>query len=79
MWSQPSDPRAPLVETPRTLEALREARLKGADPYGVMIQIAKGHPLEREALKRSTIGASPWILSAWLISQQRENAQDTKK
>jgi hypothetical protein len=67
-WSQASDAKVPIVEPPTTLEELRDARLKGADPYAVLVQIAKGHPLEREALKRSTIGASPWILSAWLLS-----------
>ena len=67
-WSQATDAKVPVVETPTSLEELRDARLKGADPYAVLVQIAKGHPLEREALKRSTIGASPWILSAWLLS-----------
>jgi hypothetical protein len=70
-WSQPTDAKVPVVQTPTTLEELRDARLKGADPYSVLVQIAKDHPLEREALKRSTIGASPWILSAWLLSQPR--------
>ena len=69
IWSQPDDIKVPNVETPTTLEELRETRLQGADPYKVIVQIAKGHPLEREALKRSTMGASPWILAAWLISQ----------
>ena len=67
-WSQATDAKVPIVETPTTLEELRDVRLKGADPYAVLVQIAKDHPLEREALKRSTIGASPWILSAWLLS-----------
>jgi len=63
------------METPTTLEELREARLQGADPYKILLQVAKqvgaakGHLYEREALKRSTVGASPWILSAWLLSQ----------
>lgn len=69
IWSLPTDPKAPDVETPKTLEDLRELRLRGADPYKVLVQITKGHPLEREALKRSTMGGSPWILSAWLLSQ----------
>jgi len=69
IWSQPDDPKAPeLVHAPKTLDQLREARLQGADPYKVLLQIAKGHKFEREALKRSTMGGSPWILSAWLIS-----------
>lgn len=68
-WGQPDDYKAPLVETPTDLDMLREARLQGADPYKVMIQIIKGHPLEREVLKRSTMGMSPWILSAWVLSQ----------
>ena len=67
-WGQPTDYEAPTVATPTTLEELRAARLQGADPYQVMLQIAKGHRLEREVMKRSTIGASPWILSAWLIA-----------
>ena len=68
-WGQPDDYKAPLVETPSDLDELREARLQGADPYKVMTQIIKGHPLEREVLKRSTMGMSPWILSAWVLSQ----------
>ena len=68
IWSQPDDPKVPIVETPTTLEQLREVRLQGADPYKVLVQITKGHHLEREALKRATMGGSPWILSAWLIS-----------
>ena len=67
-WGQPSDSKAPTIDTPATLEELRAARLKGADPYSTMIQIAKGHSLEREIMKRSTVGTSPWILSAWMIS-----------
>lgn len=69
-WGQPDDYKAPLVETPSDLDELREARLQGADPYKVMTQIIKGHPLEREVLKRSTMGMSPWILSAWVLSIQ---------
>ena len=68
IWSQPDDPKTPTVTRPTTLEELREVRLQGADPYKVLIQIATGHPLEREALKRTTMGGSPWILSAWLLS-----------
>jgi hypothetical protein len=68
-WGQPDDYKAPLVETPTDLDELREARLAGADPYKVMTQIIKGHPLEREVLKRSTMGMSPWILSAWVLAQ----------
>jgi len=68
-WAQPDDPAVPVVDTPVTLDDLRDVRLKGADPYKVMVQIAKGHRLEREALKRSTMGMSPWILSAWLLTQ----------
>jgi hypothetical protein len=68
-WGQPDDYKAPLVETPSDLDELREARLQGADPYKVMTQIIKGHPLEREVLKRSTMGMSPWILCAWVLSQ----------
>jgi hypothetical protein len=67
-WSQPDDTNVPLIETPKTLDDLRSARLCGADPYKVMTQIVKGHSLEREVLKRSTMGMSPWILSAWVIS-----------
>ena len=67
-WGQPGDQKAPILEAPKTLEDLREARLKGAEPYELMVRIAKGRPLEREALKRLNMGASPWILSAWLLS-----------
>uniref|UniRef100_A0A6C0DK87 ATPase AAA-type core domain-containing protein n=1 Tax=viral metagenome TaxID=1070528 RepID=A0A6C0DK87_9ZZZZ len=73
-WGQPDDYKAPLVETPTDLDELREARLQGADPYKVMTQIIKGHPLEREVLKRSTMGMSPWILSAWILSQSQMQA-----
>ena len=66
-WSQATDEPVPVIDTPTTLEELRTARLRGADPYTTLVQIARGHRLENEALKRSTIGASPWILSAWLI------------
>ena len=59
IWSLSTDPKAPVFETPETLEELRELRLIGADPYKVLVQITKGHPLEREALKRSTMGGSP--------------------
>lgn len=67
-WGQPGDQKAPILEAPKTLEDLREARLRGAEPYELMVRIAKGRPLEREALKRLNMGASPWILSAWLLS-----------
>lgn len=70
-WGQITDVKAPTVETPKTLEELRMARLKGAEPYNTMIQIAKGHPMEKEVMKRSTAGASPWLLSAWMISVKR--------
>jgi hypothetical protein len=69
-WGQPDDTRAPIIDVPTSLEELRAVRLKGADPYSTMIQIAKGHALEREVMKRSTIGTSPWILSAWMISKR---------
>jgi hypothetical protein len=68
-WGQPDDYKSPLVNTPTNLDELREARLIGADPYKVMTQIIKGHPLEKEVLKRSTMGMSPWILSAWVLTQ----------
>jgi len=71
IWSQPDDPKSPVVETPTTLQELREVRLEGADPYKVMVQIAKGTSMEREVLKRATMGASPWILSAWILSLKR--------
>jgi len=71
IWSQHDDPVVPVIETPTTLTELRTARLAGADPYTTVLQIAKGHPMEREALKRCTMGMSPWILSAWLISQNK--------
>jgi DNA polymerase III delta prime subunit len=68
-WGQPDDYKVPTLETPRTLSELRTARLSGADPYKIMTQIAKGRQLEREVLKRSTMGMSPWILSAWVLSK----------
>jgi hypothetical protein len=71
IWSQSDDPVVPVIDTPKTLTELRAARLAGADPYTTVLQVAKGHPMEREALKRSTMGMSPWILSAWLISQNK--------
>jgi DNA polymerase III delta prime subunit len=67
-WGQPGDQKSPILEAPKTLEDLREARLRGAEPYELMVRIANGRPLEREALKRLNMGASPWILSAWLLS-----------
>jgi len=72
-WGHQGDAKVPVLEKPKSLDALRDARLQGADPYAVMLQLAKGHPLEREALKRSTMGMSPWILSAWIISNASEN------
>jgi len=68
-WAQPDDYKVPTMETPTTLSELRTARLSGADPYKIMIQVAKGHPLESEVKKRSIMGMSPWILSAWMLSQ----------
>lgn len=68
-WGQPDDPKVPVIEKLENLDDLRTARLAGADPYKVLLQIARDHPLEREALKRSTMGMSPWILSAWLLSK----------
>jgi hypothetical protein len=63
------------VDRPQTLKELREVRLRGAEPYTVLVNIANGHILENEALKRCTTGASPWILSAWLIQHKTgENA-----
>jgi hypothetical protein len=72
-WGHQGDAKVPLVTAPKTLDQLREVRLQGADPYAVMLQVSKGHHLEREALKRSTMGMSPWILSAWLIANASEN------
>jgi DNA polymerase III delta prime subunit len=68
-WGLPDDPQVPLVETPTTLAELREARLAGADPFQVLKQVATGTEFEREALKRCTLGTSPWILSAWILAQ----------
>ena len=69
-WEQAMDSRPPIVDAPKTLEELREARLNGAEPYTTLVNIAKDHVLENEALKRCTAGASPWILSAWLIQHK---------
>ena len=69
-WEQATDSRPPIVDAPKTLEELREARLNGAEPYTTLVNIAKDHVLENEALKRCTAGASPWILSAWLIQHK---------
>jgi hypothetical protein len=71
-WALPGDPEVPEVETPITLDQLREARLIGADPYMVMMDVAKGTPMEREVLKRSTMGMSPWVLSAWVIATNKK-------
>jgi hypothetical protein len=68
-WALPDDFKVPVMEIPTSLSELRTARLSGADPYKIMRQIARGHRLEREVLKRSTMGMSPWILSAWILSQ----------
>jgi energy-coupling factor transporter ATP-binding protein EcfA2 len=70
-WGQPDDPEVPDVETPTTLDQLREARLIGANPYAVMMDVCRGTPMEREVLKRSTMGMSPWILSAWVIATNK--------
>lgn len=67
IWEQSTDAHPPILEAPTTLEELRIARLKGAEPYSTLVKIAKGHPLENEALKKCTTGISPWILSAWLV------------
>ena len=69
-WSEPDDTPVPCVETPTTLDELREVRLIGADPYVVMMQIAKGTTMETEVMKRSTMGMSPWLLSAWVLSNK---------
>jgi energy-coupling factor transporter ATP-binding protein EcfA2 len=76
IWSQPGDPVVPNVDKPVTLDDLQSARLAGADPYKVMLEIVKGHRLEREVMKRSTMGMSPWILSAWVISQNNAQKND---
>ena len=68
-WGLPDDPPVPMVQTPTTLAELREARLQGADPFQVLKQVATGTEFEREALKRCTLGTSPWILSAWILAQ----------
>jgi energy-coupling factor transporter ATP-binding protein EcfA2 len=68
-WAQPDDHQVPEFEAPKTLNELRAARLAGADPYQIMLDIIQGHPLEKEVLKRSTMGMSPWILSAWVLSK----------
>lgn len=51
-WEQSTDTHAPIVDRPQTLKELREVRLRGAEPYTVLVNIAKGHVLENEALKR---------------------------
>jgi hypothetical protein len=38
----------------------------------VMMDVAKGTPMEREVLKRSTMGMSPWVLSAWVIATNKK-------
>jgi DNA polymerase III delta prime subunit len=72
----PDDARVPTLEdTPETLRELREVRLAGAEPYTVLLRIAKGHPLEQEALKRVAQGASPWIMSAWILSSFSQESE----
>jgi hypothetical protein len=68
-WSYSTDYKAPLLSTPTTLTELRECRLKGADPYKTLADVAKAHDLEHEALRRASMGMSPWILAAWLLSE----------
>jgi len=70
-WEQTTDTSVPIINLPKTLKELRSARLNGAEPYNILIRIATGHPLENEALKRCTIGVSPWILTAWLIHNSK--------
>jgi hypothetical protein len=74
-WAQSDDPEVPDVEKPLTLDQLREARLIGANPYTVMMDVVKGTPMEREVLKRSTMGMSPWILSAWVIATNKSETR----
>ena len=72
----PDDDRVPVVESPpTTLSELREARLAGADPYIILLGVAKGHRLEQEALKRVAQGASPWIMSAWILSSFSQESE----
>lgn len=64
------DIQVPVVEIPTCLRELRTARMAGADPYIILRAIARANPVwENEALKRVAQGASPWILSAWVLTR----------
>jgi hypothetical protein len=64
------DIQAPAVEPPQSLADLRRVRMAGADPYVVLRAIARESPTwENEALKRVAQGASPWVLSAWVLTR----------
>jgi DNA polymerase III delta prime subunit len=70
------DMSVPVLETlPSTLQGLQEARLAGVDPNWLLQQLAKESAIGNEALKRFAQGASPWILSAWILSSANRNSQ----
>ena len=64
----PEDATVPDVSVPTNLTELRQARMDGADPLIVLQAIAKRSEYQYEALKRASLGASPWILSAWMLA-----------
>lgn len=64
-----------IEELPKTLQDLQQARLIGLDPNKVLQELAKTSELGNEALKRFAQGASPWILSAWILSHRNRASQ----
>lgn len=60
---------------PSTLQELQEGRLAGADPNLLLQELVKNSPIGNEALKRFAQGASPWILSAWILSHGNRGSQ----
>lgn len=64
------DATVPEVQTPTNLSELRKARMEGADPLIILQAIARQSPYQYEALKRASLGSSPWILSAWMLAAE---------
>lgn len=57
---------------PTTLEGLSSYKQQGKDPIALLLHLVKtkyASPMGREALRRWSSGASPWLQVAWLLSQ----------